>query len=60
MMMIFRFKCFDTGYPMMGFVLDCYKLFFSFSGGLGQKYRQNSVEFLVDFQELGISKNLVV
>ena len=26
-MMIFRFKCFDTGYPIKGFVLDCCKLF---------------------------------
>ena len=46
-----------TGYPVTGFVVVVwiliYKLCF-FTGGLGLAYKQNSIEFSIDFRVLGI------
>ena len=50
-MMIFRFNCFDTGYPISGFV-DFLCFNYVFDKGLDPVYRRNSVEFLIDFRKL--------
>ena len=36
----------------MGFVLRCYINYYFLTGGLGPKYKWNSVEFLIDFRKL--------